>query len=173
MAIPTIASAVNVFSTRLDTLQHVLTVGASRFPESEAEYLSRRLAPDMHPLGTQVAFACNQPHNFSLWAEGATASDLDPHVVSMQQATSYIRDTQRRLEAIRADDSLLDSTKRLHLGPGLAAELTGHQYLNDFLMPNFYFHLVTAYAILRMAGVPLGKRDFMLHLVPHGKPSVD
>ncbi|MEM8614014.1 MAG: DUF1993 family protein, partial [Cyanobacteria bacterium P01_H01_bin.105] len=39
-------------------------------------------------------------------------------------------------------------------------------YIDDFLIPNFYFHMVTAYDILRMAGVPIGKRDYMMHLVP-------
>lgn len=45
-------------------------------------------------------------------------------------------------------------------------ELTGSVYVNQFLIPNFYFHLVTAYNILRMAGVTIGKKDYMMHLMP-------
>lgn len=40
-------------------------------------------------------------------------------------------------------------------------------YVNEFLIPNFYFHLVTAYDILRMAGLPIGKADYMVHLMPY------
>ena len=54
---------------------------------------------------------------------------------------------------------------RIDLGD-LYLELSGQSYVDDFLMPNFYFHLTTAYDIIRMAGVPIGKRDFMKHLVP-------
>ena len=54
----------------------------------------------------------------------------------------------------------------MDLGKELYIEMSGSAYVNDFLMPNFYFHLVTAYDILRMAGVPIGKRDYMMHLVP-------
>ncbi|MEL7010797.1 MAG: DUF1993 family protein, partial [Cyanobacteria bacterium J06588_4] len=44
--------------------------------------------------------------------------------------------------------------------------LTGSVYVNEFLIPNFYFHLVTAYDILRMAGVAIGKKDYMMHQMP-------
>jgi hypothetical protein len=46
------------------------------------------------------------------------------------------------------------------------ADLDGATYVNDFVVPNLYFHLTTAYDILRMHGVPVGKRDFMTHLLP-------
>ncbi|WP_258040836.1 DUF1993 domain-containing protein [Pseudanabaena sp. BC1403] len=42
-------------------------------------------------------------------------------------------------------------------------------YVNDLLMPNFYFHITTAYNIMRMSGAPIGKQDFMTHLVPFVK----
>ena len=45
----------------------------------------------------------------------------------------------------------------------------GAGYINDFLIPNFYFHLVTAYDILRMSGLDLGKPDYMTHLLPFVK----
>lgn len=44
--------------------------------------------------------------------------------------------------------------------------MPGHAYVHEFLLPNFYFHLVTSYAILRQMGVTLGKADYMMHLVP-------
>ncbi|HET6587356.1 MAG TPA: DUF1993 family protein, partial [Oleiagrimonas sp.] len=55
-----------VFLSRLDTLNHILDVGEKHLPDFEAA-LQERLAPDMYPLGTQIAFACNQPRGFSQW----------------------------------------------------------------------------------------------------------
>ena len=55
---------------------------------------------------------------------------------------------------------------RIDLSEGLYIKMFGRDYVNDFLIPNFYFHMVTAYDILRMNGVPIGKRDYMMHLVP-------
>ncbi len=171
MAVIAIASTVERFTSRLSTLEHLLSVGANHFQADEESYMGKRLSQDMHPLGTQVAFTCNQPHNFCQWTQGASANDLDPKVVSMEQALKYIIQTKAELNDVDADDSLLSSQHRLELGEGLFAELTGDQYLNDFLLPNFYFHLVTAYGIMRMSGVNLGKRDYMLHLMPHVQQS--
>jgi len=70
------------------------------------------------------------------------------------------------LSGANAEDTKLAEMTRIDIGPGLYAEQSGSAYVNDFLMPNFYFHMVTAYDILRMAGVPIGKKDYMMHLVP-------
>jgi len=171
MADVLIMSTVERFTSRLSTLEHLLSVGANHFQGDKESYLDRRLSHDMHSLGTQVAFTCNQPHNFCRWTQGISADNLDPNVVSMEQALKYIVQTKTELKAVDADDSLLSSQHRLEFGENLFAELSGDQYLNDFLLPNFYFHLVTAYGILRMSGVNIGKRDYMLHLIPHVQQS--
>lgn len=120
----------------------------------------------MLPFGTQVAFTCNQPRNFALWCDDKPADNLNPEVGSLSQAYEHIANTRQLLSQIQTDDTKLVESTRVDLGQSLYLELTGEAYVNDFLMPNFYFHLVTAYDILRMAGVPIGKRDYMLHLVP-------
>lgn len=158
------AAVQTLFVTRLDTLTHLLTRASAAFADDAV--LERRLAPDMHPLGTQVAFTCNQPHNFARWMAGEPPKDLDPVVTTFEQARTYIRDTRAALLATRLDDAALSAPYRLHLGPGVHADLQGAQYVDDFLIPNFYFHLVTAYAILRVAGLNLGKTDYMQHLLP-------
>lgn len=165
----TIASTLETFTTRLATLEHLLGQGAAHFGADADGWLTRRLAPDMHPLGTQVAFTCNQPRNFSLWATGSATADLDPQVESLATALRHIHDTRALLGKVPPDDGLLAAPKRLQLGSGLYVDLDGQQYLDEFLLPNFYFHLVTAYGILRMSGVAIGKRDYMLHLVPRVK----
>ncbi|MBW4519882.1 MAG: DUF1993 domain-containing protein [Scytolyngbya sp. HA4215-MV1] len=156
----------NIFSSRLDTLSHLLEMAESHFANDVESLLKRRIAPDMFPFSTQIAFACNQPRNFALWCLGQSANNLNPDVASLVEARGHISSTQELLASINVADSKLSELNRLELGQGLYAELSGLSYVDDFLMPNFYFHITTAYNILRMAGVPIGKRDFMMHLVP-------
>ncbi|MBB6092915.1 hypothetical protein HNQ60_001793 [Povalibacter uvarum] len=159
-----IQSILSIFTSRLDTLGHLLVRAEETF--KEASFLQRRLAPDMAPFGTQIAYTCNQPRNFALWAQGRPADNLDPDVVSIEQARIFVRETQALLAQVSSEDSKLAERTRIDLAPGLYAQMTGHEYVDDFLVPNFYFHLVTAYGILRMSGVAIGKRDYMQHLLP-------
>lgn len=156
----------SAFASRLDILEHLLRRAEEASGESTT-FLNHRIAPDMFPFGTQIAFTCNQPRNFSRWCQGQAAENLDPEVASVRQARSYIIDTKELLLSITCDDSKLAEATRVDLGPSTYIDMPGISYVNDFLIPNFYFHLVTAYNILRMTGLDIGKRDYMLHLVPH------
>ena len=160
------AALQNIFSSRLDTLSHLLEVAESHFADDVNSLLQRRIAPDMLPFGTQIAFTCNQPRNFALWCLDQLTGNLDPNVGSLTEARHHISSTQELLASITPDDRKFAEIKRLDLGQGLYVDLSGHSYVDDFLMPNFYFHLTTAYDIMRMAGAPIGKHDFMMHLVP-------
>jgi hypothetical protein len=77
-----------------------------------------------------------------------------------------IAQTKALVAGIAVDDGKLDETKRIGLGPGVYCELPGHQYVADYLLPNLYFHVTAAYAILRLLGAPLGKADYMAYLAP-------
>jgi uncharacterized protein len=160
-----IAAIKAIFQSRLTTLEHLLKVAQTHFTGNES-FLQHRITADMLPCGTQIAFTCNQPRNFALWCDGQPADNLDPEVTSLSQAYEYIENTQALLSNIPVVEAKLDEISRIDLGQGLYLELSGSAYIHEFLIPNFYFHLVTAYDILRMAGVPIGKRDYMLHLAP-------
>ena len=160
-----IAELQRVFTTRLDTLSHLLDVGAQHLDLEQA--LQARLAPDMFPLGAQIAFACNQPRGFAQWCAGQPVENLPPDVGSVAVARGHIADAKARVAAIAADDRKLDETKRIGLGPGKYCELPARQYASDYLLPNLYFHMTTSYSILRMLGAPVGKADFMRFLAPH------
>ncbi|MEB3209784.1 MAG: DUF1993 domain-containing protein [Leptolyngbyaceae bacterium] len=159
-----IASIQTLFQSRLVTLEHLLTSAQTHFDDES--FLHKRIVDDMFPLGTQIVFTCNQPRNFALWCEGKPADNLDPDVTSLAQAYGHIAHTKKLLLGVPVEDAKLAEMSRIDLGPGLYLELSGYDYVNEFLIPNFYFHLVTAYDILRMGGVPIGKRDYMMHLVP-------
>ncbi|NJR40302.1 MAG: DUF1993 domain-containing protein [Leptolyngbyaceae cyanobacterium CSU_1_4] len=160
-----ISSIATLLQNRLTTLEHLLKSAQTHFSGSES-FLQNRIAADMFPLGTQIAFTCNQPRNFALWCDGEPANNLDPNITSLTQAYGHIDNTRELLLGINVEDAKLAEVTRIDLGQSLYIELSGNAYINEFLIPNFYFHLVTAYDILRMAGVPIGKRDYMMHLVP-------
>ncbi|WP_020680150.1 DUF1993 domain-containing protein [Marinobacterium rhizophilum] len=157
-----------IFNTRLDTLDHILLVGEKHFGDMNAIF-QERLAPDMLPFAAQIAFACNQPRGFSQWCAGEPIDNLGVEVDSLEMARSHIASTKDLVAGITADDSKLDEIKRVGLGPGRYCELPARQYVNDYLMPNLYFHTTTAYVILRKLGAPLGKSDFMSFLMPYIK----
>lgn len=155
-----------IFRTRLDTLGHVLDVGERH--AGGGEFLQRRLADDMLPLAAQVVFACNAPRGFAQWCAGEPVENLKPDSIgTLAQARDAIAQTQAMVAGIAVDDAKLDENKRVGLGPGRYCELTGHQYVADYVLPNLYFHVTAAYAILRNAGAPLGKSDYMTWLAPH------
>ncbi|WP_036487557.1 DUF1993 domain-containing protein [Myxosarcina sp. GI1] len=159
-----IDSIKTIFQSRLTTLEHLLKLAQSHFDGNES-FLQKRIVADMLPLGTQIAFTCNQPRNFALWCDGKPMDNLDPEVTSLALAYEHIANTQGLLSGIKVKDEKLSEVTRLD-EKDLYIEMSGSVYVNDFLIPNFYFHLVTAYDILRMAGVSIGKRDYMMHLVP-------
>ncbi|ELS03135.1 hypothetical protein Xen7305DRAFT_00028550 [Xenococcus sp. PCC 7305] len=154
----------NLFQSRLATLKHILNLAQNHFDNDS--FLEKRIIADMLPLGTQIAFTCNQPRNFALWCDSKPADNLDQKVSSLEQAYEHISNTTELLANINIKNEKLDRSIHIELGQGQYIELSGSAYLNDFLIPNFYFHLVTTYDILRMAGVPIGKKDYMLHLLP-------
>lgn len=154
----------SLFQSRLSTLEHLLKSAQTHFGDDES-FLQKRIAADMFPFGTQIAFTCNQPRNFAFWCNGKPMDNLDPDVTSVAQAYEHIANTNELLLSINVEDTKLAEMTRIY-DQSFYIDLSGSAYVNEFLIPNFYFHLVTAYDILRMVGVPIGKRDYMMHLVP-------
>src|SRR3546814_13635117 len=83
MATREITELQRIFQSRLDTLDHILDVGGKHLDLEAA--LHERLAPDMLPLGSQVALACNQPRGFSQWCGGKPVEHLPWAVESVEQ----------------------------------------------------------------------------------------
>ncbi len=146
-------------------------------PGGEADtLLAARLAPDMFPLAAQVRFACAQAHEgvyrltgnafppslAVLLDEGWNAA-TQPE--TMAEARGRIDETLASMRAM--EPALLDACEakevELALPIGLTFNLTGVQYARDWALAQFYFHVMTAYAILRHHGVALGKADYVAH----------
>lgn len=160
---------IDLFDTRLDTLSHLLRRAGAHFGDDR--FLASRLADDMLPLGTQIVFTCNQPRNFTQWVKGEEIRNLDPKLETLEAADTVVASTRSALSSIDPESVVLPPGRRLDFGPAGYAELSADEYVDDFLVPNFYFHLVTTYAILRANGVPLGKADYMAHLLGRLRPA--
>lgn len=165
----TMAFVKELFLSRLETLSHILDVSSSHFEQEGDAILNYRIVDDMLPFGTQIVFTCNQPYNFARWCNGEAMENLPPEPESIEAAKAVIEETKRKLLAVNVDDKTLAEERRIDLSETQYLELPGPEYVNDFLIPNCYFHLVTAYNIMRMKGAPLGKANYMLHLLPKVK----
>ena len=155
-----------LFDTRLDVLEHIVSIGEKHFGNADA-FLDKRLAEDMLPFTAQIAFACNAPRGFSQWCAGEAIENLKPDSLkTIADVRAAIVQTRALVAGISADDAKLDEIKRVGLGPGRYCELPGHRYVADYVVPNLYFHVTTAYAILRMLGAPVGKADYLGFLGP-------
>lgn len=166
MGNPRITEIQRVLASRLEMLEHILDVGEEHFSEPDA-FMDKRLADDMLPFSAQIALACNQPRGFSQWCAGKPVENLAAASTgSLEQARAVIAESKQLVAAIDVDDSKLDEIKRVGLGQGRHCELPGHQYVADYVLPNLYFHITVAYAILRHLGAPIGKSDYMRFLAP-------
>lgn len=156
---------VPMFIRGLNALSGLLDKGAAFAAEKgidPATLTSAQLIADMKPLTAQVQFACDT-------AKGTVTrlGDLEPVAMADTELTfdelqARIARTIALLEAVPREkiDGREDAAVVLKV-PGGEIPFTGSSHVLTFSLPNFYFHLTMAYALLRQAGVPIGKIDFL------------
>lgn len=164
MTISMYAAAVPVFSSMLENLSHVLAKGEANAAQRKIEplvFLNDRLAPDMLPLTAQVQIATDHAKGACARLSGREPLTLEDNEKSFTELQSRIERVQDYLKTFSTTD--MDGSEEreitLKLGSG-EMKFPGMQYLLHFATPNFYFHVTTAYAILRHNGVSIGKMDF-------------
>jgi uncharacterized protein len=125
--------------------------------------LNTRLAPDMFALTRQVQVATDQAKNGSARLAGVEAPRYEDNETTIDQLKARLAKTVAYLKTldVRQIDSAADREITFPLGPNNKGHMKGDDYLNHFMLPNFYFHLTAAHAILRHCGVEIGKRDFL------------
>ena len=124
-----------------------------------------RLAPDMFPLIKQVQIACDTAKNGTARLMGREAPKFEDNEQTLDDLKARIERTIDYLE--KADRGALagaeDREITIPLPNDLVLEMNGLQYLRDWALPHFYFHVVTAYDILRHNGIDIGKSDYLNH----------
>ena len=124
--------------------------------------LEERLAPDMFPLAQQIRFVCNLPGETLARVTGMAFTSSDQNDSTLAGARERVARTREQIGGWRyARFQTDEESVELALPVGLTFDLDTAGYARDWALPQFYFHLVTAYAILRAAGVPLGKADYV------------
>jgi hypothetical protein len=159
-------ASVPVFVNSLTNMRNWLDKAAE--DKAEAALLAARLAPDMRPFPAQYQMASDSAKNALARLAGMEA----PSMPDTEKSFAELRDRcDRTIAYLNTFDpsSLAGSEDRevvIKFPNGMGYRFLGGQYLAGFALPNFFFHVTTAYAILRNAGVPVGKPDFLQHLGP-------
>lgn len=157
--------SVAVFSARLKALANVLTAAEENAGERKIDpqvFLAARLAPDMFALTRQVQIATDHAKGAPSRLAGREVPKYEDNEASFAELQARIAKTLDHLATFSAADleGSEDRSVEVRLG-GREVTLPGLQYLLHLAMPNFYFHVTTAYDILRHNGVPLGKQTFL------------
>lgn len=160
----------DIYRTRLVTLGNILgRAEAELFPDDleKKALLEARLADDMLPLPSQVWFTCRQAELLLGKLNGAPVKEFETDSASFADLKAIVAETISRIEAqTDAKEDFAAGQTTLELPGFPTLPISGKDYIDEWLTPNFYFHLVTAYNILRAEGLGIGKTDYMSHLRP-------
>lgn len=128
-----------------------------------ANLLDAALSEDMKPLSFQITFAVQLAEKLAARLSGNPVASPAVNLSSLADAHSLIENALKTLDNV--DEATIngnaEKTAEIGMGPGVNIPMRLDSYTYAFAMPNIYFHVVTAYAILRKEGVPLEKRDYL------------
>lgn len=145
--------------------------------------MTLRLAPDMYPLAAQVRFVCYQAMEpaYRLRSEAIPQAlvmlqkegwNAEQHPGTFADAKACLANALAFLDTLAGN--ALDAGEyidiSLSLPNGVIFDMTGEQYARDWSLAQFYFHINTAYGILRQHGVELGKADYVAHALGYLRP---
>src|SRR5512145_1189659 len=154
-----------VFVRMLRNLDGVLDKGAAHAAARKidpAVLVGARLFPDMFPLATQVRIACDFAKGAAARLTGAEPPKYEDNEATFEDLKARIAKTIAYVESFRPEQFEGADARAVTMKMrGEDKTFDGVVYLANVFLPNFYFHVTTAYDILRHNGVELGKRDFI------------
>lgn len=165
MSVSMYQASIPVFIRMLGNLSVILDKAVA-FAEAKkidpAVLVNARLAPDMHALVRQIQIATDVVKGGAARLAGVDVPSFPDTESSFAELQERLKKTQDFLQGCSAAQIDGSESKRIVLNlPGQELTFSGQDYLFNFVLPNFYFHLTTTYAILRHNGLELGKRDFL------------
>ncbi|HWI81467.1 DUF1993 domain-containing protein [Ramlibacter sp.] len=160
------AASLPVFTTMLGNLSHILGKAAAHAEAKKFDpvvLLQYRLAPDMLPFTRQVLIACDAAKNGVARISGVEAPRFEDNEASFPELQERIRKTLAYLASVPAGalDGTEDKEITFPAGRDKTRTMKAEAYLKHWALPNFFFHITMAYAILRHNGVDLGKADYL------------
>ena len=123
--------------------------------------MAGRLAPDMKPFIYQVQSACDYVKAAAAWLSGQAPPKHEDNEQTIADVRARIRKTVAFAESVREAQYAGASDRKVSLSWAPGKRLGGNDYLLQMTIPNTYFHVAIAYAILRHNGVDIGKMDFL------------
>lgn len=151
----------------LRNLSHILAKGEAHAAARRIDPLvltGDRLAPDMFPLRRQVQIACDGAKNGLARLAGIEPPKFEDTEQTFEELRARIDKTLAFIASVPAER--VDGTEERDItfpaGPDRTRTMKGFAYLTQWMLPNLYFHVTTAYAILRKDGVEIGKLDYLL-----------
>jgi len=159
-------ASVPVFKQMLGGLADVLSKAEAHAAARNIDpqvLLQSRLYPDMFALLRQVQVACDFAKGVSARLAGAEVPSVADDETSFSQLQTRIQSTLAFLDSLPAAGFETAGEREIVLRPGTPKErrFAGQAYLLSYGLPQFFFHVTTAYAILRHNGIELGKKDYM------------
>ena len=158
--------SVPVFQQMLTALKTLLAQASEHAAAKNIEpdaLLQARLFPDMFPLLKQVQIAADFSRGITARLAGVDVPVFDGQEKSFADLDALLTQTLAFLSSVNAAQFEGKETSEIVLRPGTPKEkkLSGQAYLANYGLPQFFFHVTTAYNILRHNGMAIGKRDFM------------
>jgi hypothetical protein len=120
-----------------------------------------RLAPDQLPFVRQVQIVCDTAKLGAARLIGKDAPAFEDTETTLEQLSQRIAKTRAYLETITEADLAGAATRTISTPRWEGKTMTGENYFVEHVVPNFHFHYTTTYALLRHAGVDLGKKDYL------------
>ena len=166
MSISHYSATVPVFKQMLTALSEVLQKGEAYAQQRKFDsvtLLQSRLFPDMLPLVRQVQIACDFAQSVPMRIAGLEVAAYEDTEQSFAELQSRISKTLALINALTPAQLDGSSVQEIVLRPGTPKEkkLSVEDYALKYGMPQFFFHVTTAYNLLRHNGVEIGKKDFM------------
>ena len=168
MATPSMYSAsIPVFQHMLKNLSHILDKAAAHAEARKIDptaLTAARLFPDMLPFTRQVLIACDNAKNGVARVSGVEAPKFEDNEATFADLKARIQKTLDYLATVPAGalDGTEDKDVTFPAGRDSTRTMKAQAYLTTWVLPNFFFHVTTAYAILRHNGVELGKPDYLV-----------
>jgi uncharacterized protein len=166
MTLSMYAASVPVFSQMLSSLSDILHKTEAHALAKNIEpsvFLQARLSPDMFPLIRQVQIAADFSRGVSARLAGLDVPSMEDNQQTFADCQVLIKQTLDFINSIKPEQIDGQEGREIITRPGTPKErrFNGQAYLLSYGLPQFFFHVTTAYAIVRHNGVEVGKKDYM------------
>jgi hypothetical protein len=158
------AHAISQFKKMLKNLDHCMTKASAFADQKKFDVnvlASYRLAPDMFPFTRQIQSACDSAKFGAAYLAGQTPPKHEDNETTWKELHERIAKVMSYLDTLKPGDFANAGDVKVKPAWAKGKWLPAEEYLLEVATPNFYFHVMAAYAILRHAGVDIGKMDYL------------